>query len=395
MSKKTLYLSGLLWLLLGTACGGPTAVPTYTLRLRDLDYRILASFTVKDPAPLTMVAGDGGTVKAILVKEGDKVKAGQELVTLDDFTAKQNLAIAGSELENVRLKKQNAGQELLPQLKEQAAEQQKNLENAQADLNRSEILLHQGAIARVELEQAQTKYAKALSEYNQTRYTLDSFSQSGVGAKLKAELEEKTAKFALAQKTLTDKHLTAPYDAVVSSIPAQLGAKVPSNAPMIVVIADHVPTLELDIDQKELPFLAPNLPAVVKFDAQPEVKIQAHVVYVCTDINTDKGTCRLRLLLDQKNDFVKFGMSGTAEITAAEYRQVMAVPAKFVERKPEGATVWVWDGHRALRLPAEAKSVGERWAILSRLPAGTKLLAPEKALPVGKIKPGKEEDIQP
>lgn len=388
-------LAGLAFvLLLGSGCG-QVKTPFYTVRPRDVAYRILSTFTVKDPAPLTMTAAGGGTVKTILVKEGDQVKAGQVLVQLDDFTERQNLRIAASELESTRLKMRNAGQETRPKLREQLAEQRIALDNARTDYDRSVKLLNQGAIAPVELEQARNKYQKALSDYNQTQLTLDAFSKSGVEAELRAQWQEKNARLALAQKAVADKCLAAPFAAVVSDIRVQLGQKLQPNEPVIVIIEDQVPTLELDIDQKELPFLATRLSAAVKFDARPDNPVAARVVYICTDINTEKGTCRVRLVLNQKQEFIKFGMTGTAEITAADFRQVLAVPAKYIERSPEGSFVWQWDGRQAVRQSVFPKSVGERWAIVGNLSAGAKILLPVGQAPPGRVKPGREEEFKP
>jgi multidrug efflux pump subunit AcrA (membrane-fusion protein) len=180
---------------------------------------------------------------------------------------------------------------------------------------------------------------------------------------------------------------------VVNEVDVQVGQSLQPNAPVAVIIEDQVPTLEVDIDQKDLPYLKNGLPAAVKFDAYPERVVQAQVAYVCSGINTDKGTCRVRLVITEPQPFIRFGMTGTADILAATYTNVPAVPSGFVLREQPGNAVWRWNGRGVQRTAVTGRPVGERWFIADNLPAGSLLLMPRKGVAPERARPGKQVDV--
>lgn len=119
-----------------------TEVDYYVLKPVDFDYTILASCSVGYPKPLDMTFQQEGTVKEVLVKEGDAVKKGQPLIKLDDFKQKQQVAIDESSLKAIELRLKNAKEEMLPNLREKLREAEINLQQAKSTLERSEPVFH-------------------------------------------------------------------------------------------------------------------------------------------------------------------------------------------------------------------------------------------------------------
>jgi len=366
------------------------AVDFYVLTPFDLSYTILASCTVDYPKPLDLGFVQGGTVGSVDARDGDLVARGRTLVRLDSFEAERNLAISSDSLKSAENKLRNAREEILPNLREKLAEYELNLEQAELNKKRYAQLLAAGGVSRADVEKADKAYQQALSQRNQQKLELENFSRSGLLADLENQVSINRARVELARRTLANTRIEAPFDGTVLKVHVQAGQDVAATARAVTVLERARWQLVLNVDQRELPFLKLGLPAVVTMDAYPDERIAGAVSFVCPDVDRAKNTCELRVELNEDKPFVKSGMAGRVEITAAKFARAPAVPAKFVKQGAGGPFVWVWSGGRAALVNAAARPVGERWALVDGLPEGSVLLDAEPGARPGRIKPGRE-----
>ena len=152
----------------------------------------------------------------------------------------------------------------------------------------------------------------------------------------------------------------------------------PAGAPVVTIVERGPWVLEADVDQKELPYLTPGTTAMVMFDAYPDDRVRARVSFVCALVDVGKGTCDLKLEVVEPRPYIRYGMSGTAEIEAGRYEDVTAVPSRFIVRSDGRTAVWVWDGRRAVRRGVSVVPIGERWVTVRDVPEGTRVLLPVK-----------------
>jgi HlyD family secretion protein len=365
-------------------------VDYYVLKPIDLDYTILANCTVDYPRPLDLAFLQEGIVRSVPVKEGDLVTKGSTLVQLDDFDAAKNLAISSDNLRSAELKLRNAREEVLPSLQEKLKEYELNLQQAERTRDRYAELLAAGGISRAEWEKSEKEYQRALSQFNQQKLELESFSQSGLLADLENQVSIGRAQVELAKRNLENARIVSPFDGTVLKVEVQPGQKVNPATSVVTVVERADWQLGLMVDQRELPFLKLGLPAIVIMDAYPDERIAGEVSFVCAEVDKEKNTCELRIVLKDERPFIKPGMAGRAEILAARYEQILALPARFVKKAPGGGFVWLWDGRRAAKRQASFKPVGERWALVEGLPVGAIVLDAEAGASAGKLRPGQE-----
>jgi len=365
-------------------------VDFYVLKPIDLSYTILANCTVDHPKPLDMTFLENGIIQAVEVKDGDRVKKGQRLVLLDDFEAKRNLTISADNLKAAQLRLKNAREEILPNLKEKLKEYEVNLEQAKMMLARYKSIEAAGGISKAELEKAEKEYQKALSQYNQQKLELESFSQSGRLADLESQVSISQAQYELAIKRLENTRILAPFNGTVLKVHVQPGQKVTTATKGVTILEDANWQLLLNVDQKELPFLKPGLSAQIIMDAYPEKKIEGKVSYVCTEVDKEKNTCELRVEISEDAPFIKYGMAGKAEILAATYKNVLALPSRFIKRDTGNSYVWVWEGKKGRLYELKIKPVGERWVLVENLPEGTVILDADLKASPAKLRPGRQ-----
>lgn len=357
-------------------------VDYFVLEQRDFDYTILASCSVGYPKPLDMTFQQEGTVKEVLVSEGESVKKGQKLIQLDDFKQKQQLAIDQSSLKSIELRLQNAREEMLPNLKERLREAEINLQQARSTLDRYRKLEAAGGVTKSDLERVENEYKKAESRLNQARTELENFEKSGLLASLQNELEIARSRLELSRRNLEETSLLAPFDGKILNINVQPGERVTPGKRALTMLEDKRWNFVLNADQRELPFLKPGLKAFVVLDAFPDRKIEAEVVYVCTEIDRETNTCELRIEVREDVSFIKFGLAGKAEILAERFEQALAFPVSLIKRGPEGEFVWLWEENTARKHRIDYRRTGERLAIARNLKPGQIILnAPAESNP--------------
>ncbi|MCU0243262.1 MAG: efflux RND transporter periplasmic adaptor subunit [Acidobacteria bacterium] len=366
-----------------------TPVDSYVLEPVDLDYTVLANCTVDYPKPLDLTFLREGIVSDVAVEEGDAVTKGLVLARIDDFDAERNLAISADSLRSAELKLRNAREEVLPNLGEKLNEYEVNLKQAALNRDRYTELLAAGGVSKADLERAEKEYQRALSQYNQQKLELESYSRSGRLADLEYQVSIGRAQLDLARRVLENTRIAAPFDGTVLKVDIQPGQKATMATRAFTVVEKAPWELGLYVDQREMPFLREGLVSLVTMDAYPGDRIRGEVSYVCSEIDKEKNTCELRIRLVEPPAFIKPGMAGRAEILAARFEKALALPARFAKKGPGGGAVWRWNGKRAELVPAALKPVGERWVLVEGLEAGTVVLDAAAAASARRLKPGR------
>ena len=352
----------------------------FVLKRTDVDYSILASCTVSDPEPYVVTAKAAGDVVAVPVAEGQRARAGRLLVQLDDFRECRDLAIARSDAESARLKVVNSREEGLPQLREQLRDAEAELAQARRNAERLDALFRAGAIARVDWERARTAQESSLARFNQVKYQVDSYGRSGAAAELANRRRALDARVALARRAVADRRIVAPYDCLVVRLDVKPGEAVVAGSPVATVLERTPWMLEVNVDQKELPFLENDLPCTVRFDAFPAQPVAARVDLVRAVVDLDKGTCGLKLRVTGEYPFIRHGMSGSVEITARKVAGlnagVLALPARYLVRGPGEPQVLLRGGRGLVRTPVTIVPIGEKWVGVRNLPEGARIALP-------------------
>jgi HlyD family secretion protein len=367
-----------------------TEADYYVLKSIDLNYTILANCTVDYPRPLDMSFQTGGIILAVEVADGDRVTHGQTLVRIDDFEARRNLAIREDNLRSAELKLKNAQDEVLPSLAEKLRESEGVRDQAERTLKRFREIEAAGGISKAEVERVDREYQTALSRYNQQKLELENYSRSGRLADLAYQVSTAKSQLELVQRDLENTRLAAPFEGTVVKVDVQPGERATPAMRAVTLLESASWQLVLNVDQKELPFLKPDLAAVVTMDAYPETRIDGHVSYVCSEVDKERNTCELRVEIPRDVPFIKSGMAGKAEILAAKYEKTLALPSRFVKRDAGRPYLWTWDGRKAERVGAAIRPVGERWVLVDGSKDGAIFLDAAFDAPAARLKPGRE-----
>jgi len=310
----------------------------------DLSSIVTASGEIR-PLNYTNVLGQGfGLITDIVVKEGDHVKKGALLVTVDNVQPRADV-----DAQSANLQSADAGITAAEanNASAQADVQQSTaaFEKAKLDWERGQQLFNQGLIAKQDFDTFKSSYDQAQANLTASKARAE---------QAKAQLEQ--ARFNLAQNQAALRHqrdvlqkttYTAPIDGVVSYIAVRVGEYVvpgiqSSQGSYLMTISDmSVVTAEVMVDETDIVNVRPDQLADVTIDAIPNKIFKGHVTQVGTQAvlrtsglattqsttsNQEAKDFKVVVTLDNPPDGLRPGLSTTAKSTTARKQGVLAIP---------------------------------------------------------------------
>ena len=294
---------------------GPDAVPVEVVAVARRP--IAASYSGTAPlearAESQVVAKTSGVALAVLVEEGQMVRAGQVLVRLDPDRARLQAA--------------------------QSAAQMRKLE---ANYARSTQLSKQQLISANDLDQ------------------------------LKYDLENARAVNRLANLELSYANVVAPISGVIASRSIKTGNFVQINTPIFRIVDTSRLEATLNVPERELATLKPGQPVSMQVDAIPGRKFEGVVDRVAPVVDSGSGTFRV-IAAFAGGGLLQPGMFGRVRIDYDQRADAIVIPrVALLEGEGDPAVFTVRAG-KAVRVPVKLGYVDGAWAELT---SGLKLGEP-------------------
>jgi HlyD family secretion protein len=243
------------------------------------------NFEAHAPAP--------ATVKRVLVKPGQQVRAGQLLVQLDDSDARAQAAKALAQLKAAEadLNAVRGGG-----THEEVLTTQANLTKAQADRDAAQRnleavrkLQQSGSASAGEVTEAENRLQRANVELQLLQQRKSGRYSTLEIARVQAQAAEARAAYQAAQDLLGRSNITAPRAGTVYSLPVRQGSFV-NAGDLIVQVADLTKMqVRAFVDEPEIGKLAQNQRATITWDAVPGRSWEGVITRVPTTV-VQRGT---------------------------------------------------------------------------------------------------------
>jgi HlyD family secretion protein len=349
--KKILIISGAVLVAAGIAGftivraqSGYTKVLTAKVVRQNLVSIVSGTGQIKPKTYVNIGATSFGRITHLYVKEGDHVKKGQVLATVESVQAK-----AGVDAQQASIR--SADTDIASYL---AAEKtaEATVAHSEADLNQK-LLDWQRAQALYKAELiAKSEYDSKKAAYDTDVATLAQSKAALVQAR--AQTASARGKLGTAQATLTsdvdalNKTVSiAPFDGIVTNMPVREGETVVvgiqnAQGSTLMTLADpSVITAEVKVDETDIVNVAMGQPVEVTVDALPGKVFQGQVTEVgdqailrSTGIATSQSTTgteeakdfKVVVTLSNPPEELRPGLSATAKITTARRQNVLTIP---------------------------------------------------------------------
>ena len=320
MNRNTkLFLGGgaalVILIVLGVAFGGAkdddSAYSFDTVGRGDIRETIQASGEIRAKTQINIGTSVAGEIKAIHVKDGQDVKAGDLLVTIDQERLKQSLAQASAGLDAVR---------------QDASRLEAAMRRSVDSFPRYESLRQQGLMSDEDFRQQKLAKESAVLSHNSA----------------KANVTQSEANLNAMRDGLSKATLRAPIAGRVTSLKAEKGeTAIPgmSNLPgaTLMVISDMSEMqAEIKVNESEVVRTKVGQTAQVTVESLPGKVFQSSVIEVATGTEktgSDANLYKVKVLLTGQRadlDNLRPGMSARAVILTQEAKGVLRVPLQAV-----------------------------------------------------------------
>jgi HlyD family secretion protein len=354
IAAVVLVLGGVVVLSIVRAQSGYTKVLMGTVNRENLVSTVSATGQVKPRTFVNIGANAMGRVTHFYVQEGDHVKKGEIVATIENIQQSANVAAQQATISAART---DINSYIAAEKTAQA-----NVDHAKADLEQKKL----------DYQRAQALYkdqvmSKQDFDAKKAAYDLDvaSLAQAEAGlaqaraqtASARGHLQTQVADLTVQKDILRQTISIAPFDGIVTNEPVRQGEMVVpgiqnTEGSTLMTLADmSVVTAEVKVDETDIVNVAIGQPADVTVDALPGKVFKGHVTEVgdqallrSTGVATSQSTSgveeakdfKVVVTLDKPSDELRPGLSCTAKITTASKDNVVAIPIEaLVMRDPK------------------------------------------------------------
>ncbi|NUG11780.1 HlyD family efflux transporter periplasmic adaptor subunit [Acinetobacter seifertii] len=288
-----------------------------------------------DIRQVSLAFEQSGRIEKLLVQEGDKVKAGQVLATLNtnslEIQAKQAQAELKAQQEAIVKQKVGARPEEISQAKAQLASTQADLDKASKNLQRLQILVSSTdgrAISQQELDYAKSNKNSAEAAVRERQANLELIIK---GARkedreaTKAQYDATKANLDLINYNLSQAVLKSPVNAVVRARLQEVGDMTTAQKVVYTLALTDPKWVRAYANEKDLSSIHMGGTAQVIRDAYPNQPINGKIGYISSvaeftpkTVQTDEIRTTLvyevRVYVNDPNDQLKMGQPVTVKI---------------------------------------------------------------------------------
>ena len=276
-----------------------------------------------------------GRIETLLVDEGDSVKTGQKLASLEKVYFENTLAGATALRDQAAANyaKMKAGNrpEDIAQAEATLTEQEATLRTATQTLDRAQSLLNSASGTIATYDDALGAQREAAARVNVARQAVI-LMKAGYRVEdiesARAQLAQQDAAVKTVERELTDADLVAPSDGVVESRAQEAGAIVNVGETVFVLSLTKPVWVRTYVSEPDLARIRPGMEVTVKPDSREIAPLAGRIGFISTDAEFTPKTVetrelrtalvyRLRVVVDDPGDVLRQGMPVTVHVLDA------------------------------------------------------------------------------
>jgi len=384
-AKKIVLLVVVVLILAGVVVGtvlhgqaGVIKVATGKVVRQDLVSVVSGTGQIKPKTYVNIGATAFGRITHLNVKEGDHVRAGTTLATIESV---QPAATVAAQQATIASSRTDVNSFVAAEKTAQAniAQANADLEQKRLDFGRAQGLYNEKLIAKQDFDSKQAAYdmASATLSQRQAAQAQAEAQTASQRAHVNQAVASQRSNYDALDKTIS----RAPFDGLVTNVPVREGETVVlgiQNAlgSTLMTLADmSVITAEVKVDETDIVNVRLNQPAIVSIDALPGRIFRGHVTEVgdqallrTTGIATSQSTTgteeakdfKVVVTLDEVSDELRPGLSATAKLTTAHEGNALTIPIQALVQRDPAAEAAAAEAAGKKSPPASSPAAAER-----------------------------------
>jgi membrane fusion protein, multidrug efflux system len=333
------------------------SVQTMTVHGQEWPDAYEATGTVSARTAAVMSSKVMAYVRQVAVQVGDRVKEGQELVTLDAQDLDANVRRAEAAEAEVR--------SAIPEADNGVAGAKANLDLAQSTFKRMEDLASKKSISNQEFDEASARLKSAQAAHDMARSR-----RSQLDSKLAQVDQEIRAARIMRDYT----RIAAPFPGIVTAKSVEPGNLAAPGAPLLTIEREGAYRLEASVDESKLPFVKAGQTVEVALEALDR-RLTARVSEIVPAVDAASRAYTVKIDLPPLPN-VRSGVFGRAWFPMSS-RTVLTVPAAAVVERGQLQSVFVMEnGVARNRLITTGTRRPDAMEVLSGLSEGEKVIYP-------------------
>ncbi len=346
--------AALVWWFGGTLIFGP-ALRTSPVIQADFVQTLVASGHVETPFRVVVSSQITGTVARIPVSEGERVKAGDLLILLDDREARATVEQAEGQVAQAEARLRQIRDLTRPAAEQSLAELRAALANAQQTFNRVSKLSADGFSSKQALDDATKTLSMARAQMRGAELQVAANQQGGSDYSLaETQLAQMRSTAAAAKTRLSYGEIRAPRDGLLIARSVETGFVVQPGIELMRLSPAGDTQIVVQIDEKNLGLVALGQSALASADAYAKESFPASVTYISPSVDILRASVEVKLSVPEPPLYLRQDMTVSIDVEVARKPQALIAPSADV-RGLNGLTPWlliVRDG-QAVRLPVK------------------------------------------
>ncbi|MGA8028851.1 MAG: efflux RND transporter periplasmic adaptor subunit [Bryobacteraceae bacterium] len=304
-------------------------------------------------------AETAGVVQAISVQGGQRIEAGQTLVTLDTTAAQSDLAAALAREQEAQAENLTLGQggkaATLANLNDSIKSAQVAVDVAQRNYDAAHRLAAQQAETKLRVQEAKDTLDRAklqLAALEDQRKTLVTASDRSVA---QAKLRDAEAAVALSRHKAALGDVRAPISGTVYQFDLKVGAYLqPGDLVALIGKLDEVKVI-VYVDEPDLGRIALNLPVSITWEARPGQKWWGRVDKLPTQVIAlgTRTVGEVSTIVNNPNHDLLPGVTVNATIISNVVKNALGIPKAALRTVRGGAGVYKLEGKTIVWTPVK------------------------------------------
>ncbi|MEQ1518352.1 MAG: efflux RND transporter periplasmic adaptor subunit, partial [Usitatibacteraceae bacterium] len=232
------------------------------------------------------------------------------------------------------------GERTRPVAEQALVQANSTLENVRKQYERTKELAAKGFIGKSQLDDAERNLAVAKSQVETARLQVQSNRKDGTDFALaQANLAQARASLQAATAKLGHTTIAAPVGGTLITRHVERGDVVQPGKVLMVLSPAGQTQLIVQIDEKNLRYLATGQRALAAADAYPGKKFPVELSYINPGIDASRGSVAVKLNVPSPPDYLRQDMTVSVDIEVAHLQNALTLPPEAVH---DGASAAPW-----------------------------------------------------